>query len=177
MFCHPRPVRQSAEGIQYLKKGMYQIKIIVVGKLKEDYWRDAEKEYVKRLGAYAKMSIHEIPEEPFRSSSERVQVLAKEGDKILKLTPKDAYCIALEIKGKSFSSESFAELLKNTGERGGMIVFCIGGALGLSDEVLKRAHMRCSFSALTFPHQLVRIVLLEQVYRAMTIVHGKQYHY
>lgn len=167
----------TRSGIQYLKKNMYQIKIIVIGKLKEDYWRDAEKEYLKRLGAYAKIFIHEIPEESFRSPSERTHVLAKEGEKMIKLISKDAYCIALEIKGKSFSSESFAELIKNNGERGGMIVFCIGGALGLSDEVLNRANMRCSFSALTFPHQLVRIVLLEQVYRAMTIVHGKQYHY
>lgn len=156
---------------------MYHIKIIVIGKLKENYWRDAEKEYVKRLCAYAKLSIHEIPEEPFRSSSERVQVLAKEGEKMIKLISKDAYCIALEMKGKSFSSEFFAELLKDAGERGGIVVFCIGGALGLSDKVLNRANMRCSFSALTFPHQLVRIVLLEQIYRAMTILHGKQYHY
>ncbi|MBI2644566.1 23S rRNA (pseudouridine(1915)-N(3))-methyltransferase RlmH [Candidatus Uhrbacteria bacterium] len=156
---------------------MYHIKIICIGKLKEQYWRDAEKEYVKRLGAYAKFSVHEIPEEPFRSSAERIQVLAKEGGKMIKIIPKDAYCIALEIKGKSFSSESFAELIQGHGECGGMIVFCIGGALGLSDEVLERANTRCSFSALTFPHQLVRIVVLEQVYRAMTIVHGKQYHY
>ncbi len=156
---------------------MYIIKVIVIGKLKEAYWRDAEKEYVKRLGAYVKFSVHEIQEEPFRSSAERTQILAKEGSKILKLIPDGAYCIALDIKGKSFSSESFAGLIQDTGERGGIIVFCIGGPLGLSEEVLNRANMRCSFSALTFPHQLVRIVLLEQIYRAMTIVHGKQYHY
>jgi len=156
---------------------MYRIKLIAIGKLKEVYWRDAEKEYLKRLGTYTKYSIHEIPEEPFRFPSQRAQILAKEGEKMIKLIPADAHCIALDIKGKSFSSESFAELIQDKGERGGLIVFCIGGALGLSDEVLQRADVRCSFGALTFPHQLVRIVLLEQIYRAMTIVHGKQYHY
>jgi 23S rRNA (pseudouridine1915-N3)-methyltransferase len=156
---------------------MYHIKLIVIGKLKELYWRDAEKEYIKRLGAYAKFSVYEILEEPFRVVSEKGRVVKKEGEKILKQIPRDAYCIALEIKGRSFSSESFAELVRDKGARGGIIACCIGGALGLSEDVLRRADTRCSFGALTFPHQLVRIVLLEQIYRAMAIIHGKQYHY
>ena len=156
---------------------MYSIKLIAVGKLKEQYWRDAEKEYVKRFGAYARFSIHEVSEEPFRVASEKNRVSKKEGERMLKLIPQDAYYIALDSHGKDVSSESFAKLIQVHGERGGTVVFCIGGALGLSEEVLRRADALCSFGALTFPHQLVRVVLLEQVYRAMTILHGKQYHY
>lgn len=156
---------------------MYTVSIITVGSLKEQYWKDAEHEYIKRFTPYANIDVCSMKEYAFRAVSEKETVLIHEGELILKKIPKDAYCILLDRTGVEVSSESFAECLKHEGERGRRIVCIIGGPLGISEAVRKRAHKVFSFSHLTLPHQLARIVLIEQIYRAMTIIHGKQYHY
>ncbi len=156
---------------------MYILSIITVGSLKERYWKDAEHEYLKRLTPYAKVDIVSLKETAFSRVSEKEKVVSLEGEHILKKIPKDVYCLILDRVGTHMSSEAFAECLKDEGERGQKIVFIIGGPLGISEEVRNRANKRISLSHLTFPHQLASIVLIEQIYRAMTIVHNKQYHY
>ncbi len=163
-------------GIQKLKD-MYQLQLLCIGTLKEKYWREACAEYEKRLKPMARVRVQEIPEEPFAGVADRARIVAKEGEKILKAIPKDAYVIMLSPEAKQKTSEHFAQVLREEGERGRQLVFLIGGPLGFSQDVRDRADTILSLSSLTFTHQLARIVLIEQLYRAMTIVHGKQYHY
>ncbi|MDM5228010.1 23S rRNA (pseudouridine(1915)-N(3))-methyltransferase RlmH [Cytobacillus sp. NJ13] len=156
------------------------ISIITVGKLKEKYLKQGIDEYLKRLSAYAKMDIIEVPDEKAPeelSETEMIQVKQKEGERILAKIHPDAHVIALAIEGKMKSSEELADSLDKLATYGkSKIAFVIGGSLGLSQEVLQRADEKLSFSKMTFPHQLMKLILLEQVYRAFRINRGEPYH-
>ncbi|MBC1404507.1 23S rRNA (pseudouridine(1915)-N(3))-methyltransferase RlmH [Listeria welshimeri] len=156
------------------------IQIITVGKLKEKYLVQGIAEYLKRLTVYAKVTIVEVPDEKapeVLSDAEMKQVKDKEGVRILAKIPDDAHVIALAIDGKMKSSEEFAAGLDKLATYGkSKVAFVIGGSLGLSDAVLKRSDEQISFGRLTLPHQLMRLVLVEQVYRAFRIVRGEPYH-
>ena len=156
------------------------VRIICLGKLKEVYFRDACAEYVKRLSRLMPVEICELPDEsePENSSdSIREGIIRREGERVLqKLSPQD-YVIALCVEGKQLSSEKLADTLQTLFSDGrGRVAFVIGGSLGLSDAVKKRADMRLSVSEMTFPHQLFRVMLLEQLYRAAKINAGERYH-
>ena len=159
---------------------MIKVNVIAVGKVKEKFFRGAIDEYVKRLGRYCKLEIIEVTDEktPDNASDHEVELIKeKEGERILKNISSDAYVIALAIEGKQLSSEELAEKIDKLGIQGtSHIQLVIGGSLGLADKVLKRADMLLSFSKMTFPHQLMRVVLLEQVYRAYRIIHNEPYH-
>lgn len=154
------------------------ISIITVGKLKEKYLKQGIDEYLKRLSAYAKMDIIEVPDEKAPeelSETEMIQVKQKEGERILAKIHPDAHVIALAIEGKMKSSEELADNLDKLATYGkSKIAFVIGGSLGLSQEVLQRADDKLSFSKMTFPHQLMKLILLEQVYRAFRINRGNR---
>lgn len=156
------------------------ITIIAVGKLKEKYLKQGIDEYVKRLSAYAKIQIIEIPDEKAPeelSETEMRLVKQKEGQRIIAKIPTDAHVIALAIEGKMKTSEQLAADLERLMTYGkSKIALVIGGSLGLSDDVLARANEQLSFSKMTFPHQLMRLVLVEQVYRAFRIMRGEPYH-
>ncbi len=156
------------------------IEIIAVGKLKEKYFRDAVEEYSTRLSRYCKISITEVQDEKSPenfSEAQKALVMQKEGQGILKNIKEDAYVIALAIQGRQLPSEGLADLINDLGLKGrSSIAFIIGGSMGLSDEVLKRADFRLSFSPMTFPHQLMRVMLLEQLYRGFRIIKGEPYH-
>ncbi len=156
------------------------ISIVTVGKLKEKYLKQGIGEYVKRLSAYAKIDIIEIPDEKAPetlSEMEMLQVKAKEGERILAKISDDTHVIALAIEGKMKSSEELAETIDKLATYGkSKIAFVIGGSLGLSKDVMKRANDTLSFSKMTFPHQLMRLILVEQVYRAFRINRGEPYH-
>lgn len=156
------------------------ISIITVGKLKEKYLKQGIDEYLKRLSAYAKIEIIEVPDEKAPeelSETEMLQVKQKEGERILSKIHPDAHVIALAIEGKMKTSEELADGLDKLATYGkSKIAFVIGGSLGLSSEVLQRANEKLSFSKMTFPHQLMRLILVEQVYRAFRILRGEPYH-
>jgi 23S rRNA (pseudouridine1915-N3)-methyltransferase len=156
------------------------ISIVTVGKLKEKYLKQGIEEYLKRLGSYAKVEVFEVPDEKAPeelSDTEMVQVKQKEGERILSKIGQDTYVIALAINGKLKSSEELADSLDKLATYGkSKIAFVIGGSLGLSDEVLKRADEKLSFSKMTFPHQLMRLILVEQIYRAFRINRNEPYH-
>ncbi|MGP7818847.1 23S rRNA (pseudouridine(1915)-N(3))-methyltransferase RlmH [Niallia sp. 01092] len=156
------------------------ISIITVGKLKEKYLKQGIEEYTKRLSSYSKIEIIEVPDEKapeILSDAEMEQVKKKEGERILAKVAADAHVIALAIEGKQKSSEELADTLDKLATYGkSKVTFIIGGSLGLSDEVLKRADDKLSFSKMTFPHQLMRLILVEQVYRAFRINRGEPYH-
>ena len=157
-----------------------KITLIAVGKLKEKYLKEAVSEYSKRLGRYCKLEIIEVsdektPEQASQTAEE--QIREKEGERILKHIKDDMYVIALEIQGKMLSSEELAAKMEDLGIQGkSHIAFVIGGSIGLGKEVLKRADDSLSFSKMTFPHQLMRVILLEQVYRGYRIINGEPYH-
>ena len=157
-----------------------EILIVCVGKLKERWWRDACAEYEKRLGRYAKMRIVQVSDEPTPDSPSDAQALLvreREGREILKKIPQDAFAAALPIPGKRMNSETFAAWIGEHRVRGTRcLCLIIGGSLGLSKEVLQRADLEISFSDFTFPHQLMRVILLEQIYRGMRILAGEPYH-
>lgn len=156
------------------------ITVVSVGKLKEKYLREAIQEYAIRLTKYCKLDIVEVSDEKApedMSAAMEAAVRYKEGQAILKQLRDDTYVIALAIQGKQLSSEKFADMIHDLGLRGkSNIAFVIGGSIGLSEEVLKRADYHLSFSAMTFPHQLMRVILLEQVYRGFRIIKGEPYH-
>lgn len=156
---------------------MLPITILALGKLKEQYWKDAEAEYLKRLTPYAKITIKEIPEEPFRDTDDREKIKLLEAQKIKKHIPEGSVVIALHEKGKECDSPLFGRFLEKNTEQGQQLVFVIGGPLGLHPCILDMAKFQLSLSQMTFPHQMVRTILLEQVYRGVTIIKGKQYHY
>lgn len=159
---------------------MLHINIVCLGKLKETYWRDAENEYKKRLGPWGQVTLRELKEESFTEKDNFTIVKKKEGERIMDELKKikDSFIIALDEKGTSFSSEEFANYLNDiTMDQGSNITFIIGGPLGLDKAILEKANLRLSMSKFTFTHQMVRIFLLEQIYRAMTITGGKKYHY
>ena len=157
-----------------------KISVICVGKLKEKYWTMAIDEYSKRLSKYVKLDIIELPDEKAPESmspAQEEQVKIKEGERIIKAIKDDAYVITLEIEGKQLTSVELAQLIEERKNRGvSHIAFIIGGSLGLSDEVIKKADYHLSFSKMTFPHQLMRVVLLEQIYRAERINKNEPYH-
>lgn len=156
-----------------------KVTLICVGKVKEKFYRDAIKEYEKRLGAYIKLNTIEISDEKVKveNDSEIALAMEKEGNNILSKIKDNQYVITLEILGKDLSSEEFASKIDNlmlTGKSDAALV--IGGSYGLSDSVKKRSDFALSFSRMTFPHQMMRVILLEQVYRAYRIITGASYH-
>lgn len=157
-----------------------RITLAAVGRIKEAFYTDAVREYTKRLGRYARTEILEAADEKTpdgASAAMEDQIRAKEGERILKLIPADAYVIALAIQGKKLSSEKLAEKIENLGIAGkSHICFVIGGSLGLDPRVLSRADFLLSFSDMTFPHQLMRVILLEQIYRSFKIISHEPYH-
>ncbi|MCO4484249.1 Ribosomal RNA large subunit methyltransferase H [Streptococcus infantarius subsp. infantarius] len=157
-----------------------KVKIIAVGKLKEKYLKDGIAEYGKRMNRFAKFEIVELPDEKTpdnASEAQNHQIMEKEGDRILAKISERDYVIVLAIEGKQFPSEEFSRIIADTTLRGySDIVFVIGGSLGLADKVKKRANLKMSFSLLTLPHQLMRLVLAEQIYRAFMIQQGSPYH-
>ncbi|MBO8168587.1 MAG: 23S rRNA (pseudouridine(1915)-N(3))-methyltransferase RlmH [Thermoanaerobacteraceae bacterium] len=157
-----------------------QITILAVGKLKERYLVSGCEEYLKRLARYAQVKVIEVADEPApanASPAEEEQVKEKEGQKILASIPANSYVIALAIAGETVSSPQLAKKLEKLALQGkSKLAFIIGGSLGLHETVLERADWRLSFSALTFPHQLMRLILLEQLYRCFKINRGETYH-
>lgn len=157
-----------------------KITLVTVGKIKEKFYTDAIAEYSKRLSRYCRLEIIQVQDEktPDRASeAEERQIKEKEGRRILDQIKDGAYVIALAIDGELLSSEQLAARLDKLGVSGqSQIVMVIGGSLGLSDEVLRRADYKLSFSKMTFPHQLMRVVLLEQIYRSYRIICGEPYH-
>ncbi|MCC4044341.1 23S rRNA (pseudouridine(1915)-N(3))-methyltransferase RlmH [Enterococcus gallinarum] len=156
------------------------IKIVTVGKLKEKYLIQGINEYVKRLGAYAKIQLVEVPDEKApesMSEAEMLQVKEKEGKKILAKIKDQEYVFALAIEGKNPTSEAFAQQIEQLGIQGkSQLVFVIGGSLGLSQEVMQRSNTQISFGKMTYPHQLMKLILVEQIYRAFRINTGAPYH-
>ena len=157
-----------------------KITCVVVGKIKEKYFTDAIKEYSKRLSRYCKLEIVELADEKTpdgASEAEEVAIREKEGERILKALKDDAYVIALAIEGKMLDSVELSQKIERLGVSGtSHIAFVIGGSLGLAPAVMKRADYALSFSRVTFPHQLMRLVLLEQLYRSYRILKNEPYH-
>ena len=156
-----------------------KITIICVGKLKEEYLKSAIAEYSKRLSRFADFEIIEVPDQKIPdNASEKIetQILSKEGEIILSKIKNNSYVIAMCIEGKLISSEELANEIKNISMSSSNITFIIGGSLGLSEEVKKRADKRISFGKITLPHQLMRVVLSEQIYRAFKINANEAYH-
>lgn len=147
------------------------IRIICIGKLKEKYWRDAVAEYLKRLSAYAKVEVIELKES-------RTDDINEEGERILAtLGSRKEYVITLEIMGKALSSEQLAEKVETLGIEGkSNVAFVIGGSCGLSADVSQASDYKLSFSKMTFPHQMMRVILLEQIYRSFKIIRNESYH-
>ena len=158
-----------------------KITILQIGKTKQSYFQEAEAEYVKRLQPYADLKIITIAASsaPYdQSASTRGVASQKEAIQLQKHIPKDTFLIALDEHGKTFTSHQFADfILKKKDFEGANMTFMIGGPFGLAEQILKKAHLKLSFSPMTFTHEMIRTILLEQIYRAFTIIHGKKYHY
>ena len=157
-----------------------KIKIICVGKVREKFYRDALSEYSKRLSKFCILEIIEVPDEmtPDKASETEVNlILKKEGDRILSKIKDTDYLVTLEIEGKNFDSVSFAKKIEDITVSGfNSIAFVIGGSLGLDPSIKQKSKLSLSFSSFTFPHQLMRVILLEQIYRAFKINAGEPYH-
>lgn len=157
-----------------------KITVIAVGKIKEKYYRDAVAEYGKRLARYCRFEIIEVEDEKTPDKAGEAleeQIREKEAERILRHVRQDAYVITLEIQGKKMDSDAFADTIEKLGTYGkSHIQFIIGGSLGLHKSVSMRAETKVSFSDMTFPHQLMRVILSEQIYRAYRIIHGEPYH-
>lgn len=157
-----------------------KITILCVGKIKEDFYRKAVAEYGKRLSRYCRLDIVETADEKTPDSASmalEVQIKEKEGQRLLKYIREDAYVIALAVNGKELDSIEMSSAIEQLALRGkSNLVFIIGGSLGLSEQVLKRADLQLSFSKMTFPHQLMRVILLEQIYRSFRIMNHEPYH-
>lgn len=156
------------------------IRIIAVGKVKEKYLTEGIKEYVKRLSPYVKIEILEVPDEktPDHPSETELRLIKeKEGERISRYLKEDTYLIALDIQGKNLSSEEMAEMICDLGVKGKSdLTFLIGGSVGLADHLLGKADFRLSFGRMTYPHQLMRLILVEQLYRSIKIGLGHPYH-
>ena len=157
-----------------------KITLLTVGKIKEKYFTMAIDEYKKRLGRYCKLEIREVADEktPDNASEHEEDIIrAKEGERLTKYIKDGAYVISLAIQGKQYSSEEFADKIDKLGINGvSHIIFIIGGSIGIDKDILKKSNELLSFSKMTFPHQLMRVVLLEQIYRAYRINAGEPYH-
>lgn len=157
-----------------------KISVLTVGKIKEKYLRDAIDEYSKRLSRYCKLQIIEVEDEKTpdgASCAIEMQIREKEANRLQKYLDEEAYLITLEIQGKMLDSEGFSKAIDEIGIRGkNHIQFVIGGSLGLHESITKKSDLALSFSKMTFPHQLMRVILLEQIYRAFRISHNEPYH-
>lgn len=157
-----------------------KISIITVGKIKEKYLKDAIAEYSKRLSKYCKLEIIEVADEKTPDAASEIvenAIRTKEGERIMKYVRDDAFVITLEIAGKMLTSEELADKINQLGIQGkSHIIFIIGGSIGLGTQVLARSDYALSFSKMTFPHQLMRVILLEQIYRSYRIIHKEPYH-
>ena len=158
---------------------MVHVKLIVLGTLKEAYLRDAAAEYEKRLGAFCRFELVQLKEERLSddpSEGEIRKALAREATAILAQIPPRASCIAMCVEGKQLSSEAFARKISDVSMQASEIVFIIGSSHGLSDKVKSVADMRLSVSEMTFPHQLMKVMLMESIYRSFNIIAGTKYH-
>ena len=156
---------------------MVKINIVCVGKIKEDYFASGVQEYIKRLNRFAKVSVIEVKEKNIvqdPSQGEILEILKREGEEIKKHL--SGHVIAMAIEGEKVSSESFSKKLKNIKDKQGEITFIIGGSYGIDSSVKDLANEKVSFSAMTFPHTLMRVILVEQIYRAFTILEDGKYH-
>lgn len=152
-----------------------KVRIITISKTKSEY-AEAEAEFLKRLSRYAQIEIVNLKEEPIKSQPID-DIMSREGERIIKSLDKDYYNIALHVMGKEISSEELSNLIKEIKDfKGAKICFIIGGPLGLSQEVLSKVDLALSFSRMTFTHQLIRLLLLEQIYRSFEIIKGSDYH-
>ncbi|MFZ5595928.1 MAG: 23S rRNA (pseudouridine(1915)-N(3))-methyltransferase RlmH [Bacillota bacterium] len=156
------------------------ITILSVGRLKEKYLREAQGEYLKRLQSHARVNVVEVADEPVKegiSPAMEDAVRFREGERLLKHLKSGTYTVALDREGSQLTSEELSEFISGLGLKGSSdITFVIGGTLGLSEAILQSAQFRLSFSKMTFPHQLMRVVLLEQLYRSFKIARGEPYH-
>ena len=157
-----------------------KITLITVGKIKEKYWNMAIDEYAKRLSRYCKLELMEVADEKTpdgASEALEMQIKGKEAERILAKIPQDAYVIPLAIQGTMLDSVQLSKKIEQLGVRGhGHLVFVIGGSLGLSDKVMERGNESISFSKMTFPHQMMKVILLEQIYRGYRIMNNEPYH-
>ena len=158
---------------------MLTIQLICIGKIKENYLKSAIDEYSKRLSKYCKLNILELPDEKIPdklNENLEMEIKTKECNNILNHIKKDSYIVALDLKGKEFSSEEFSQKLENISMNSSTITFIIGGSLGLTSKLLSVCNEKICFSKMTFPHQLIRVFLLEQIFRAFKISNGETYH-
>lgn len=158
---------------------MLNIQIICIGKIKEDYLKNAIEEYSKRLSKYCKLEILELPDEKIPdklNTSLTNEIKQKECSNIIKHLKKSSYNIALDLSGKQLTSEQFSEKIENLSMINSNITFIIGGSLGLTNELLNCCQEKLCFSKMTFPHQLIRVFLLEQIFRGFKIAHNETYH-
>lgn len=158
---------------------MVKINIICIGKIKEKYLQDAINEYSKRLSKYCKLKIIELPDKKIPDNSnlkERFNVRNFESNELLSNISKDSFIICLDLKGTQYTSEEFANKINNIQLTKSSITFIIGGSLGFNDDIRKISNLSISFSKMTFPHQLFRVILLEQIYRAFKINNNETYH-
>lgn len=157
-----------------------KITVLTVGKLKESYLKDAVKEYAKRLGKYCRLEMEEVADEKapeHLSPAGEKGIRSKEGERLLKKIPENAFVITLEIEGEEISSVKLAKKIESLGISGiSHLAFVIGGSIGLGEEVLQRSDYALSFGRLTYPHQLMRVMLLEQIYRSFRIINKEPYH-
>ena len=156
---------------------MMKVKIVAVGKIKEDYFLKAVEEYKKRLTRFCDFKIVEIKEENFVSEpteSQKVEIMKKEGERIQRELK--GFIVAMAIEGNKMSSEKFSKLILDAKDKDGEITFVIGGSYGIYDEIKKRANLKISFSDMTFPHTLFRVMLIEQIYRGFMIGVDSKYH-
>ena len=157
------------------------LKLVAVGKLREDYLRQGVEEYRKRLGAYCRFEMIEVKDEPLRkkgdSPAQREQILRREAERVLKSVAANTYLVLLDLEGQMVTSEQLADRISDLGLRGKSdITFAIGGSLGVGSALKQRADWRLALSPMTFTHQLTRLILMEQLYRAFTIIRNEPYH-
>ncbi|HRH23538.1 MAG TPA: 23S rRNA (pseudouridine(1915)-N(3))-methyltransferase RlmH [Candidatus Magasanikbacteria bacterium] len=156
---------------------MMKITIISIGKLKESYWKEAEAEYLKRLSAFAKIDIIEHKEIGFSEKDNTESIKEKEAEIILNSIPESSYIIALDPQGKETTSEALSKKISDLEHTTSHLTFIIGGPLGIHESIFKKTNLKLSLSPLTFTHQMTRVILIEQTYRAYMIKTGKSYHH
>ena len=158
---------------------MLTINIVCIGKIKEKFFKDAIDEYSKRLSKYCKLNILELPDEKIPDKTNQNienEIKSKECDNIINHIKKDSYVVCLDLTGKELSSEQFSKSIEDISMESSQITFIIGGSLGLTEKILKLANQKICFSKMTFPHQLIRVFVLEQIFRAFKISNGETYH-
>jgi 23S rRNA (pseudouridine1915-N3)-methyltransferase len=153
------------------------INLIVVGKIKEKYLKDATEDFLNRITPYSAIKITEIPSEILKNTDSEAKAKIIETQKINNLLNTNSFVIVLDVKGKGFSSEEFAEKIQKINHEGyNQLIFIIGGAVGLDKSIIDKAHLCLSISKMTFTHQMIRLILLEQIYRAFKIINNEPYH-